>query len=124
MKDEEIELNEVLNVPFLFGLEAQGHIPTIEAMLAENHTWDEIGDKIQWEPKTAREYFEKWYWTRTQERREETIAKIKVCPVLAAAVGMLEHLSQDVPVWTRNEISRIVLFANKLLASKTKMNVK
>lgn len=47
----------VLNVPFLFGLEAQGHIPTIERMLGEGKDWDAIGKAIGWCPKTAKEHY-------------------------------------------------------------------
>ena len=40
-----------------FGLEQQGHIPTIERMLEElgnnEHAWDRIGKEIWWCPKTA-----------------------------------------------------------------------
>lgn len=41
----------------VFGLKAQGHIPTIQQMLSENKTWDEIGTKIGWLPETAREHY-------------------------------------------------------------------
>lgn len=40
-----------------FGLEAQGHIPTIERILSElgtsNESWTIIGKKIGWHPLTA-----------------------------------------------------------------------
>lgn len=48
---------EKLNVPILFGLEAQGHIGTIEKMLAEGKNWDEIGNAIGWHGPTAEKYY-------------------------------------------------------------------
>lgn len=41
-----------------FGLRAQGHIPTIERMLAEGCTWPQIGFAIGWCPETAK----RWYY--------------------------------------------------------------
>ena len=43
-----------------FGLEAQGHIPTVERLLSEGKTWDEIGDVIGWHGPTAKEYYERY----------------------------------------------------------------
>lgn len=52
------ELSEALkDVPVAFGLRAQGHLPTIEAMLREGCTWTEIGRAIRWDPDTAREWY-------------------------------------------------------------------
>ena len=31
-----------------FGLEAQGHIPTVEKMLEDGRSWDEIAEAIGW----------------------------------------------------------------------------
>ena len=42
-----------------FGLVAQGHIPTVERMLGEGQSWDDIGAAIGWCPKTAEEH---WNW--------------------------------------------------------------
>lgn len=50
----------LLNAPVLMGLKAQGHIPTIEAMLYAGQTWKQIGDVIGWCPKTAEEHYG-WY---------------------------------------------------------------
>ena len=43
----------------LFGLEAQGHIPTVEAALSEGTDWQEIGRRIGWDGETARQYYER-----------------------------------------------------------------
>lgn len=51
---------DILNVPVLFGLEQQGHIPTIQRMLGEGKSWDEIGREIGWCPETAREWYAGW----------------------------------------------------------------
>lgn len=48
---------EILNAPVLFGLRAQGHIPTIERMLAEGKSWDVIGDVIGWCGETAQRHY-------------------------------------------------------------------
>jgi len=53
-------MRELMNVPVRVGLKAQGHIPTIEAMLYAGMTWREIGDRIGWCHKTAKEHYE-WH---------------------------------------------------------------
>ena len=58
--------------PVIFGLKAQGHIPTVERMLAEGETWAEIGKAIGWCPKTAERHYG-WY----KVRLTESICKIK-----------------------------------------------
>ena len=63
------ELEKILNVPFLFGLKAQGHITTIEKMLKENKTWEEIGEVIHWCPKTAKEHYERYLASALQQRK-------------------------------------------------------
>jgi hypothetical protein len=61
MNNEFDELMEIFNnSKFVFGLVNQGHIPTIEKMLKESKTWDEIGKQIGWCPNTAKEYYEKY----------------------------------------------------------------
>lgn len=47
------------NMPVAFGLEAQGHIQTIEAALAEGADWQEIGRRINWDGETAKSYYER-----------------------------------------------------------------
>jgi hypothetical protein len=42
-----------------FGLEAQGHIPAVEAALAEGADWQEIGRRIGWDGNTAKGYYER-----------------------------------------------------------------
>ena len=39
------------------GLRAQGHLPTVERMLASGETWEAIGRAIGWDGKAA----ERWY---------------------------------------------------------------
>jgi len=71
------EAMEESNVRIVFGLEAQGHIPTIEAeikrwndyykeqfpneepinMMYSKHVWDKIGKIIGWCPFTAALYY-------------------------------------------------------------------
>jgi hypothetical protein len=47
----------IMNAPVVFGLQQQGHIPTIEKMLKEGATWEEIGKEIGWCPETAKEHY-------------------------------------------------------------------
>lgn len=51
---------QIAGARVLFGLEAQGHIPTIEAMLAEQANWQEIGRRIGWDGATARAYYKRY----------------------------------------------------------------
>lgn len=44
----------------LFGLEAQGHVPKIEAMLRDGRDWPFIGRAIGWDGDTARQYYERY----------------------------------------------------------------
>jgi hypothetical protein len=50
----------IMNAPVVFGLLRQGHIPTIEKMLKEGATWEEIGKEIGWCLETAKEQYG-WY---------------------------------------------------------------
>lgn len=61
--EAEADFAELLNLPVHFGLVAQGHIPTIERMLAEGRTWSEIGAVIGWMPETAEKHYG-WYLER------------------------------------------------------------
>jgi hypothetical protein len=40
-----------------FGLRQQGHLPTIEQMLKEGKSWEEIGQAIRWDPETAKQWY-------------------------------------------------------------------
>lgn len=55
-KPEEIPASET---PIAFGLEAQGHIPAVEAAIAEGADWQEIGRRIGWDGETAKTYYER-----------------------------------------------------------------
>ena len=48
------------NTKILFGLKAQGHIPTIEHMLNKNCSWDEIGKEINWIGSTAKKHYQEY----------------------------------------------------------------
>lgn len=47
------------DAPVLFGLEAQGHIQTVETALSEGADWQEIGRRIGWDGETAKQYYER-----------------------------------------------------------------
>lgn len=59
------------SVRIAFGLEAQGHIPTVENMLALGCDWQEIGRTIGWDGETAKQYYE-----RHMERSAADVASI------------------------------------------------
>lgn len=53
------EIDELLSsMPVLFGLRAQGHLPTVAAMLRAGCTWTEIGRAIGWDDATAKRFYE------------------------------------------------------------------
>jgi hypothetical protein len=45
------------DVPVAFGLRAQGHLPTVERMVAEGASWDEIGCEIGWAGEAVEEFY-------------------------------------------------------------------
>lgn len=55
------------DTPVLFGLEQQGHIPTIENMLREGRDWPFIGRAINWEPSTAKAFYERYLERRASQ---------------------------------------------------------
>lgn len=52
-------MKKLLNAPIAFGLRAQGHLPIVNKMVDDGKTWQEIGQKIGWDPDTARRYYER-----------------------------------------------------------------
>ena len=50
---------EIANAKIAFGLRQQGHLPTVERMLADGKSWEEIGKAIGWCPITAKEFYER-----------------------------------------------------------------
>ena len=67
----------LMNTRVLFGLKAQGHLPTIERMLENGATWEEIGKKIGWCPETAKEDYERHIeYQHVQKRGEDKDADI------------------------------------------------
>lgn len=62
--------NYLLNTPICFGLKAQGHIPTIERMLLENKSWEEIGKVINWDVKTAKDHYELYKLSLNNEQNQ------------------------------------------------------
>ena len=47
----------LMDKPVVFGLTAQGHLPTIEAMLGQGASWQMIGKAIGWCPITAERHY-------------------------------------------------------------------
>lgn len=56
---ERDKYNLPVDAPIAFGLEAQGHIPAVEAALAEGADWQEIGRRVGWDGETAKAYYER-----------------------------------------------------------------
>ena len=64
MSDDLMDLAKLIDEAGLtvkFGLKAQGHLPTIRAMLNGGDNWAAIGKAIGWCPKTAQEHWERYY---------------------------------------------------------------
>jgi len=104
------DIEEALgNAKVAFGLENQGHIPTIQKMLSEGKKWDEIGQAIHWCPITAREHYERYLHRSENE----------VCPLLARAIEMLRKFGNKpgTPVWDRNDIASVIFQSEKHLLS-------
>jgi hypothetical protein len=60
--DPFVELGRILDeagLKLAVGLEAQGHIPTVEAMLAQGRSWEAIGKAIGWHGPTAKAWHER-----------------------------------------------------------------
>ena len=56
-KEIDGEMDILMDTPVLFGLKQQGHLPTIERMIEDGATWEEIGKEIGWCPETAKEHY-------------------------------------------------------------------
>jgi hypothetical protein len=98
----------LLNAQVVYGLQGQGHIPTIEKLLADGKNWEEIAQVIGWCPITAREHYEKFL------NKDDEISSL-----LARAVEMLRKIGNkpETPVWDRNSISEFILRAEYNLKS-------
>lgn len=106
--------DELLNAKVVFGLQAQGHIPTIERMLSLGSSWVEIGNEIHWCPITAREHYERF-------KQEED--KKAAYSLLAKSVELLRKFQPDLPTWDSNTISEFIFRAEKhLLSTPAKVN--
>lgn len=70
--DELIALVRDGKVSVKIGLQQQGHIETVERMLAEGATWDEIGAVIHWHGPTAKRWYEAFQkHLLVKERKED-----------------------------------------------------
>lgn len=68
--DQLCDLLKECGVTPKIGLEAQGHIPTVERMLAEGKTWDEIAKAVRWsDGATVKEWY-LLYLTRNLDQPE------------------------------------------------------
>lgn len=61
MSDQQLplDLSPILNARISFGLQAQGHVPTIERMLSDGASWEQVGAAIGWHPATVKEHWER-----------------------------------------------------------------
>lgn len=126
------ELFERKDIKVVFGLEAQGHIPTIEAiikrwndsfkeqftdneysvnMMYSKHVWDEIGKAIGWCPFTAAlNYFE--YMSKNKPESELPIQEITNKEIKEAAEGWAEFITPVSPVRKDQAISYFIQGVN------------
>lgn len=113
-------MEELENARVLFGLEAQGHIPTIQKMLEEGKDWNEIAKVIGWCQISAREHYER-YVQAVFPTAPDDDDKEKICPLLARAVEMLKReMKGSDPCWRKNEFYSFILQAEKHLMSTPK----
>lgn len=68
-------------VTVCFGIEAQGHIPTIERMLREGAAWSEISQAIGWDRDAAAQHY-LWYLQRIAREAPIRLARIRDLAVL------------------------------------------
>ena len=105
---------ELLNAKVVFGLKNQGHLQTIEKMLAEGKNWRDIAHEIGWMPDAARKHYEMHCWEKGTWQHD-------VLPILAGAIGKLLELAQNPEnQWHRNEIMSLALQAREHLKGSTK----
>lgn len=76
---------EFAGVKPVFGLAAQGHLPTIERMIDENKSWDDIGQAIGWCPKTAQRHYLQYL------RQQQTKVQDGLDKAGPAARRLMEH---------------------------------
>jgi len=70
-----VDKMEEKNLKIAFGLEQQGHIPTIERILEEcgcnEYAWQKIGKEINWCPKTASYYYIKYLRNKLSQQTNQ-----------------------------------------------------
>lgn len=54
----------------VWGLKAQGHIPTIEKMLDQGSGWNDIARSIGWETETAKRHYHAYLNKRAEAIKE------------------------------------------------------
>jgi len=79
-------------VTVCFGLEAQGHIPTIEWMLQEGASWREISQAIGWDPEAAAQHY-LWHIQRIAQEAPIRFARIRDLAMLMLWPGESSHAS-------------------------------
>jgi hypothetical protein len=107
----------LLSAPVLFGLEAQGHMPTIATMLSNGHTWDQIAKEIGWERCTARLHY---------EARIGDDATKKLRATLAEAIEVLRMVYKrhrpEMSAEESNRMATAFMAGNNLLDTKTRFD--
>ncbi len=77
-------------VSVCIGLEAQGHIPTIEQMLREGAAWSDISLAIGWDADTAARHY-LWYIQRLAREEPIRLGRIRDLAVLMLYPGESSH---------------------------------
>lgn len=83
---------ELGEVRVRFGLDAQGHVPTIERMLAEGASWEDIGAAIHWDPATVRRH-----WAARQAALAVTAGLSEDEVMVVASCGPHLHETGGIP---------------------------
>jgi hypothetical protein len=94
------EFKDILNVEVVFGLVAQGHIPTIEYLLASGEGWAYIGKVIGWEPDTVRRHYKAYLAQKVDagssgRPRETSDGRKDVKPIEMIAAERARQVSQE-----------------------------
>jgi len=109
------------NVSYAFGLDAQGHVPTVERMLADGADWDAIGKAIGWDPATARDYWSRSLVARLSEENPDAMLLEPREMYDHCIVGLIEAGDVD-DQWPREGDSGLIAVYDAELCKRAHMD--